>query len=509
MLADAGTGRDRFAKRFDVCVIGAGPAGITLARTLAARGLDVALMEAGGLEFSAESQAFYAGENVGIESYPTDESRLRYLGGTSGHWEGKCRALDPHDFEARPWVPLSGWPIAKADLDPYQARAAEILDLDSPTELPDIPVTQAEPRFRRFEWRWSPPTLFGEKYRAELAASERIALCLGANLVDVRLSDDLGTVTGAVFKSYAEGDPGFTVRARAYALCLGGMENPRALLNCRSQVPAGIGNGHDVVGRYFCDRPTVYTSNLLLAEPIGSENLYFAATRAFLEAEQVANFAVSLEPKSVRAPQSLAGVLSSTTQCITPAVARLVARLRGRRPQCYVGGTDEFAIRNDPDAHPFAAVGVTTEQVLNPDSRVSLAEARDAFGLNRLRVDWRLTETDYRTIRASALAFGAHVAEQDIGRLKLRPWLLEEPMAMPGLDSGNGLIAGRQHMCTTRMSADPRTGVVDADCRVHGLANLYIGGSSVFATAGYAKPTYTIVQLALRLGDHLGGLLTA
>ena len=98
------------------------------------------------------------------------------------------------------------------------------------------------------------------------------------------------------------------------------------------------------------------------------------------------------------------------------------------------------------------------------------------------------------------------MAEQEIGRVRLADWLLAEPTQLPGLGEGSR-VGGHHHMCTTRMSADPREGVVDADCKVHGVSNLYVGGSSVFATSGYANPTYTIVQLALRLGDHLGGVL--
>jgi hypothetical protein len=228
-----------------------------------------------------------------------------------------------------------------------------------------------------------------------------------------------------------------------------------------------------------------------------------------MEAEQVTNFAVSVEPWSVSGPAPLSESLSMTAQCITPFVMKVVRRLKGLRPRCYVGGLDEFGVRNDPDAHPFAYAGITMEQTLNPDSRVSVSDAKDAFGLNRLRLDWQLTEADYRTILTAALAYGAHVAEQDVGRARLRDWLLGDPVTLPGITSGNGMVAGRQHMCTTRMSADPRTGVVDRDCRVHGVSNFYVGGSSVFATPGFAKPTYTIVQLALRLGDHLGGMLAA
>jgi choline dehydrogenase-like flavoprotein len=111
-------------------------------------------------------------------------------------------------------------------------------------------------------------------------------------------------------------------------------------------------------------------------------------------------------------------------------------------------------------------------------------------------------------MRTATVAFGGFLAEQGIGRLKLRPWLLEPDPRLPDLDSGEGMIAGRQHMCTTRMSLDPATGVVDTDCRVHGIANLYLGGSSVFPTPGFPKPTFTIVQLALRLGDHISGRLS-
>jgi len=154
MLADAASGQcGAFGRVFDVCVVGSGFAGITLARSLAARGLDVALMEAGELDYSEKCQRFYEGEVVGLSSYPTDESRLRMFGGSSNHWEGKCRTLDGFDFEARRWMPHSGWPIGKADLEPYQPAAAEILDLESRTESPDGPVTQAHDRFRRFDWR--------------------------------------------------------------------------------------------------------------------------------------------------------------------------------------------------------------------------------------------------------------------------------------------------------------------------------------------------------------------
>jgi hypothetical protein len=199
MIFDATTAESALLKRrFDACVIGSGPAGITLARRLAAQGFTVALMEAGGLELTPDSQDLYAGEITGLDYYPLDVARLRYFGGTSNHWAGWCRELDAHDFRPRPFHAFSGWPIAKSDLDPYQPEADAILDLAPPSGFPDLPITQKRDDFRHVLLRFSPPTRFGPKYHDELAAAERISLFLNANLVDLRLSDDLTQVTEAV-----------------------------------------------------------------------------------------------------------------------------------------------------------------------------------------------------------------------------------------------------------------------------------------------------------------------
>ena len=140
MIADAtDTDRSRFDQTFDVCVIGAGPAGITIARKLAAAGATVALMEAGGLELTEKSQDVYRGENLGQDYFDHDVSRLRYFGGTSNHWAGWSRALDAFDFAPKPFIPLSGWPISRIDLDPYRTDADHILDIPSETEAPDLP----------------------------------------------------------------------------------------------------------------------------------------------------------------------------------------------------------------------------------------------------------------------------------------------------------------------------------------------------------------------------------
>jgi choline dehydrogenase-like flavoprotein len=147
-----------------------------------------------------------------------------------------------------------------------------------------------------------------------------------------------------------------------------------------------------------------------------------------------------------------------------------------------------------------------SQAVLNRDSRVTLGEATDAFGLRRARLDWRTLPIDDVTIRENTIAFAGWLAVTGIGRMRIYDWVFSEAPIATASAMGESM-SSYHHMCTTRMSADPRQGVVDADCRVHGVANLYVGGSSVFSTGGYATPTYTVVQLALRLGDHLGGVL--
>jgi choline dehydrogenase-like flavoprotein len=327
-------------------------------------------------------------------------------------------------------------------------------------------------------------------------------LCLNANLVDLRLDDALATVTGAIFKSYEPGDPGFQVSARAYCLCLGGIENARMLLNFR-QRPRGIGNDHDLVGRYFCEHPYLFVGYMLLAERLRRHVTSFAPTVDFMKRERTLNFALVVLA-SDEAPESFVDAAKETVKCFDATTRDLTELLRGYRPACKTqGGLAEFRVRRDPEHFPTARVRIATEQALHADSRVTLIGERDPFGLQRVRLDWCLGDLERRTVRSAAVALGMHLAEQNLGRLRIEDWVLADPMELPQ----DTMIGSYHHMCTTRMSDDPSQGVVNRDCRVHGMANLYLGGSSVFSTPGLANPTFTIVQLALRLGDHLGSRL--
>ena len=509
MLHDVDTpeGRAAFAHPFDVCVIGSGPAGITLARRLAAQGLEVALMEAGGLEWSEESQDLYAGESVGLTSPPLDGARLRYLGGSSGHWNGLCRPFDPADFAARPGNPEAGWPIGRADLDPYTADAHDILDLvPIPADGPAGDLA-AGTGFQRIHYFRSPPTRFGEKYLDELTTAPRIALGINANLVDLRLDDARATVTGAVFKGYAPGDPGLTVTARAYALCCGGIENPRLLLNLTSQVPAGIGNQNDLVGRYFSDHPAPPPplGEVIFARVPKADTHFFALSDPSAAELGVLPMSVRIN-HVVRKPLAFEKELARSLQCTIPYADRVAEAVLGDKLRCDDGGLEAWWQARDPDAYPWGRVVFNAVGALDPESRVTLGDAVDPFGLRRARLDWRLGAIDDRTVRETTLAFAAFLADTGLARMKVADWVLDDPLGAVAATAGRSMSSWH-HMCTTRMSDDPKKGVVDRDCRIHGMTNLFVGGSSVFSSTGPSNPTYTIVQLALRQGDHLGQLL--
>ncbi|WP_297975814.1 GMC oxidoreductase [uncultured Amaricoccus sp.] len=503
MLHDVETpeGRAAFARPFDVCVIGAGPAGITLARRLAARGLAVALMEGGGLEWSEESQDIAVGESVGLTYPDLDAARVRAFGGSSGHWNGLCRAFEAADMRPRPQNPSSGWPIGREDLDPYQAEVAEILDL-VPAYDDAAPATPIPPE-DGFEQVWylrSAPTRFGEKYLDEITSAPRIALGVHANLVDLRLDDGLTSVTRAVFRAYGAADPGFTVTAQSYCLCTGGFENPRLLLNFDSQIPGGIGNQNDLVGRFFCDHLRMEVGEVIMSAVPEAEVRFFTPTEDFLAERQTLKIVLHLDYYR-RKPLSLPKELARSVQCTLPFGERLAEAVTGDVLHCDRGGVEDWLASRDPEANPWGRVVVNSEPALNPESRITLSDARDALGLRRTRLDWRTLPIDDRTIRESTLAFAGHLADRGEGRMRLYDTALaEQPIRATEPEQR---LNGWHQMCTTRMSDDPKTGVVDRNCRVHGLANLYIGGSSVFSTPGFQNPTYTIVQLALRLADHL------
>ncbi len=522
MIRDAADLAEGQELRAPVCVIGAGPAGITLALELAERGVHVLLLEGGGLDPTAESQELYegvlSGAPMGTEDAPVGltDTHLRYLGGTSNHWSGFCRPFQPIDFERRSYLERSGWPISRADLDPYYDRAREYLSL--PTDRFDpgwwqehhglgAPILDSA-RVGTVVYQVS-PVRFGTRFRGQLEDNDRIELHLNATVVQLRT--DGGDSIRRIECRSLDGVP-FTVSSEVVVVALGGVETPRLLLASTSDRPAGLGNENDLVGRYFSDHLNAIAATALFTQP-GAElrELFSGREMDGLGADFVGALHVLLLSDATLEDRGLLGL--ELRGWIDPfSTAEAIAQ--GADGPDEIEAVDPSNVGALMSARGTAASGaglmaVLAEQELNPASRVSLLPGRDRLGLQTVEVHWAHTDLDRRSILAGLEMIAGELGAAGQGRLRITPGNYEiredEVVVNPAAADPDGfhLGVGFHHMCTTRMSGSPTEGVVDADLRVHSVPNLYVASSAAFGTPGAGTPTFTILALAIRLADHL------
>jgi choline dehydrogenase-like flavoprotein len=512
MHTDARTLENGSVIEGDLCIVGAGAAGITMALEWMGAKQRVVLLEGGGFEYDPRMQDLYRGDIVGLPYYPLEAARLHQFGGTTGHWAGMCSTFDPIDFERRDWVPHSGWPITRAALDPFYARAQSVLDL-GPYEYDAAQWHRRDPAFVPWGldpavawtkmWQLSPPTRMGTKNRPAIVGAPDVHLYTHANVVEIDANESVGAVDGLRVRTF-EGKE-HRVRAQRYVLACCSIQNARLLLASNSRAAAGLGNGYDNVGRYFMEHLEI-PSGVLVTQGAHAPSMRmyvgdFGGPKQHAELglsasvqreRRILNGTVSLAPGAVGAEAK------STFQWATPeALEKIRAWEAGGRKGPF---PVEIPGMGQADPHPRTFHLMTRqEQAPNPASRVTLGRGRDALGMPRARLDWRLTVLDRRSFRSFYQALGREVGRAGLGRLQMRDWVRESDDApWPASLSG-----GWHHMGTTRMSADPKQGVVDPNCRVHGLANLYVAGAAVYPTGGCANPTLTLVAMTLRLSDHL------
>jgi choline dehydrogenase-like flavoprotein len=504
----------------DLCIVGAGPAGISVARELLGSGVRLCLLESGGQDPERRVQRLNRGQSVGYPTYLLHRSRMRAFGGTTRHWwepEGwAARPLDPIDFEPRAGIPYSGWPFDHAHLEPYYPQAQSICQLGpcdydpghwaDQARTPVLPLRTADVETTMFH-RGSESF---EGYYQELARSANVTLFLHAAVVDLATDEDSNRVDRVEVRR-DDGSRCF-VRARLFVLAAGGIENPRLLLLSRRVHRRGLGNERDLVGRFFAERLSARTGYVTAARPglaaqVGFYDVHavpgtrvqgaLRVTDAVQRQRHLLNCAFFVAPRSAK----------MTAEAVRSLATLVKARRRQPLPEGMLGhlrnvvtGLDDLAAfavdraRRADDARRVLVLRVQGEQAPNPDSRVTLGTRRDALGLPMARLDWRQAASDRASIRASQQVVDAALRAAGLGHVEL----------MLGDEHPPALIEGNyHHLGTTRMHADPGQGVVDADCRVHSVRNLYIAGSSLFPTYGCSNPTLTVVALALRLADHL------
>lgn len=502
----------------DLCIVGAGAAGIVIAREFAGSTFQVIVLESGGLEYSPETQALNEGVVAGHPYHALVSTRLRYFGGSTNHWAGACRPLDAIDFEQREWVPHSGWPMTRADLDPYYVRAQEVCGLGpfrydaDAWRLPgSAPLTFEGPDVVTTLFQFSAKRRFGEVYRKELEQARNVSVYVNATVQELETDDPPTRISHVRIRTPS--GAGLRVSARHVVLATGGLENPRILLLSNRVRKQGLGNEHDLVGRFFMEHPHVYSGIYLPVENkpsldfyrqqrIGGTEVQAALTIGpdVMRRERLVGFSVTLSPTELPGEESLEYLKKSIAEGTRPKnILWHLRRILEDSGDLALDAYRSMTGKENPRTGTYS-LHVRSEQVPNPESRVVLDDSRDAFGQPRVKLIWRLSPIDKRSMRRSQEILAQALGKAALGRLKIE---------LDGRDDSwpSTLGGGSHHIGTTRMHADPRKGVVDPNGRVHGVANLSVAGSSVFPTAGFSNPTLTIVALSLRLADHLKSVL--
>jgi choline dehydrogenase-like flavoprotein len=517
----------------DVCIVGGGPAGVTLACELDGSGLQVVLLESGDIERDAWAESMNEITSVGAPRVlDTGEVRNRGLGGTSATWGGRVTTLSDIDFRERPWVPASGWPITRETLAFYYARAAAhigmtISDPNDPAVLDflgaHVPAPDGSDPLIPYLWSFG----MHPSRRPDFLRFGARALAIGLN--DVRCmvnatathidTDQAGRAVTRIEVTAPDRRQRW-IDAQHVVLCAGGIENARLLLASNRMVRSGLGNEHGLVGRYLMDHPrgpvawfphgeealvqrllgdflvrasalpasvrvprtsrrTWLTPGYALSPDVqASEGLLNCALFLTSELADDDPLSAALGLATLREPIRNLGNLSRHAGLAAQAIPRM---LRGRYPLRSLSGL---------------YVQCIVEQRPNPDSRITLSDRTDILGVPVAQVDWRTSDQEATTVRRATRFF-----VDEMRRLGLPA---PEPVAMIEDPESEFFLPDVAHPSgTTRMSADPKSGVVDPNCAVHGVDGLYAVGSSVFPTNGHANPTYTIVALAVRLADHL------
>ena len=508
MHIDARTLENGSVVEGDLCIVGAGAAGISMALDWIGAAKSVLLLEGGGFAYDARMQDLYRGENVGLPYFPLHAARLHYFGGTTGHWAGFCSTFDEIDFVARPWVPHSGWPITRTSLDPYYARAQRVLELGpydydaaswrrrNPSLVP-LPL-DARAVWTKI-WQFSPPTRMGTRYRDAIVGARNVHLVTHANVCEVETNESASAVSGLRIRTL-EGKE-MRARARRYVLACSTIQNARLLLASNRRARNGLGNAHDLVGRYFMEHLEMPSGELVFTgQQVPSWKIFeFVWGQTKASGELALSAAMQREKRMLNAtvsprPAIPGEAARSTFQNNTP------ERIEARRREEQSGRPRTPPASAPPPAAPRVfELHTRQEQAPNPASRVTISRERDALGVPRARLDWRLTPLDRRTFRAFYEVLGRELGRAGVGRVRMLDWVTASDDAPWPASLGGGW----HHMGTTRMHPDPKQGVVDVNCRVHGVGNLSVAGDSCFPTSGSANPTLTLVALSLRLSDHL------
>lgn len=481
----------------DICIIGAGAAGITIAKAFDKTPYSVFLVESGGFTPNAETQSLYETDFSGhlaqkAAGYPS-YSRTRYFGGSTNCWAGDVAPFEAIDFERRDWIPHSGWPIEKDDLWSHYRKACELVEVPYFEKNPAAEeISRRNPfKFKSFlnplfepkTFLHSPPTRFGLKYREELLSSKNVSVMFNANVISLNVGEN-GEQVESVETVCLENMGRIFVSSKIFILATGAIENARLLLASDQVHKSGLGNQNDLVGRYYMDHYRLSGYKLMMYEPdllrfLDLTGDYKISGR---KAHKIFTPSGDLQ-KKYKLMNS--GVYIQEFVPVSPQQIGFAWKVFSKKKEAL------------PSVQLHEAkITVFGEQAPDADNRVVLTGSRNnPLNQRKPKLIWNPNDLDRESTQRLLELLGREVGRLNLGRIKLARDLENFEVERCSL--------GYHHMGTTRMHESPKEGVVNADCKVFGLDNLYVSGSSVFPTGSFINPTLTIVALASRLAEHV------
>ena len=533
----------------DICIIGGGPAAISLALSFLNQHFKIIILAGGSWKEKSRHRELNKGIIDPAGSHePLEENRRRVFGGGTSVWGGRCVPFDPIDFEKRSWVPHSGWPITYDQVEQYFERSLQFCEAGEnnfdarvvfPGKNPEIiPDLDNEDMVSYKLERWSPPTRFAYRYKHILKSNRNIDIYLDAHVTNMNVenqADKVDSVTVVIDNSEIK------VKAGKFILAAGGIENPRLLLSSKSAFhPKGIGNQHDNVGRYYMchltgtfgavdpfnrkeilfpfelDQQAIYcrrrwwlTPKFQKQDKIANSIMYLNGPINVKDHKEATESAVILAKSftNILKGRSSKAVLRNLKQAIEDLNEHLIFTLKNSHqviPFFLNIGIKRITNRRLPIRLPsikskWLFVCFQSEHVPNPESRICLSEEKDRLGMPLPLVKVAFTELDIQTVISAYKTFFGRFQKLNKGNISYK----EEELRQNVMEEINNFSSRAHHLGTTRMSDSPLNGVVDSNCKVHGISNLYVAGSSVFPTGGHANPTLTLIALTLRLADHL------
>jgi hypothetical protein len=460
------------SKEFEFTIIGSGPAGITLATTLAKKNKRILLIEAGGSNFSEKSQSFYNGKVIGDKYFPLTTCRLRYLGGTSGHWSGNCRPLDEIDFDE--------WIINKNSINIYENRAKEILNLKE-----DFHNVKSEfEEFREISFLQS-EVRFGEKYNEEIKNSKNIFLLLNSPLLEIiSRKDNYKKVEKIKIKLNNEKD--YLLKIDKLILATGGIENSRILLWSKHLSKNDFLKNMPI-GNYWSEHPGGEIAQFISEEKENNFDIRrltkmdFAPNRNFIKREKINNMRIGFHKYDENIEKTIKHRIKDLV-CIAPHLGKKVIE----------------SIVKDQLLHCFSTVNFSIEQKPIFDNKIILSDKTDIYGMPKVKLYWNIQNNVFRSLRIVLENIGEQLIKKKYGRIGIDRYVFDESFKF-----SKDIFAANHHIGGTIMGDNQSNSVVDKNLKVHNTENLYILGSSTFTTGGHSNPTFSIVQFSLRLADHL------